>query len=158
MIIPFDKQAHLEALRQLVIELQDYERELEPRLPPGAAIVDEYVPQMLLRCKQAVGQILIAEIDAEVAGFVTVLTRVSSGEIEDGDIEYGLISDLVVAPRFRRQGLGKELLEAGENFARSKKVSSLRIGVLHSNRAAMNLYAANGFSVLFSEMEKKLDP
>ena len=158
MIVPFDKQAHLRAVRQLVIELQDYERKLDPRMPSGAAIVDEYVPQMLLRCKQAVGQILVAEIDAEVAGFVTVLTRVSSGEIEDGNIEYGLISDLVVAPDYRRQGLGRELLEAGENFARARNVSSLRIGVLQSNRAATSLYTASGFSVLFSEMEKNLDP
>lgn len=156
MIVPYDQRSHLAALRQLVVELQDFERALDPRMPSGAAIVDEYIPQMLLRCKQAIGRILVAEIDGEVAGFVTVLTRVSSGELEDGDIEYGLISDLVVAPNFRRQGLGQQLLEAGESFARSKNVSWLRIGVLNRNQAAMDLYTAQGFSELFTELEKDL--
>ncbi len=156
MIVPYDRRAHLPALRELVIELQDYERQLDPRLPSGASIVDQYIPQMLQRCKQAIGQILIAEVDGEVAGFATILSRVSSGELEDGDIEYGLIADLVVAPSFRRQGLGQRLLEAGEDFARSKNVRWLRIGVLNRNQAAMDLYTAQGFSVLFSEMEKQL--
>lgn len=156
MIVPYDKQAHLQALRELVVELQDYERQLDPRMPSGASIVDQYIPQMLLRCKQAIGQVLVAEVDGEVAGFVTVLTRVSSGELEDGDIEYGLIADLVVAPNFRRQGLGQRLLAAGEDFARSKNVRWLRIGVLNRNQSAMDLYTTTGFSVLFSEMEKNL--
>ncbi len=156
MIVHYDRQAHAQALRELVIELQDYERDIDPRMSSGAAIADQYIAQMLLRCKQAIGQVLIAEVDGEVAGFVTVLTRVSSGELGDGDIEYGLIADLVVAAEFRRQGLGQRLLLAGEDFARSKNVRWLRIGVLDGNQAAMDLYAAQGFSVLFSELEKDL--
>lgn len=156
MIAPYDRQSHLPALRELVVELQDFERQLDPRMPSGASIVDQYIPQMLQRCKQTDGQVLVAEVDGEVAGFVTILTRVSSGEIEDGDIEYGLIADLVVAPKFRRQGLGQRLLLAGEDFARTKNVRWLRISALNRNQAAMDLYTAQGFSVLFSEMEKKL--
>ena len=156
MIVPYDEKQHLPALRQLVIELQDFERALEGRLPSGESIVDEYVPQMMSRCKDALGQVFVAVIDGEVAGFATILTKVSSGELEDGDIEYGLVSDLVIAPNFRRQGLGQALLDTCEEFARSKNVRWLRIGVLEQNRVAMDLYAANGFSVLFSEMEKDL--
>ena len=157
MIVSYNEQKHLPSIRKLVIELQDFERGLESRLPTGESIVDAYVPQMMSRCRQSIGRVLVAEVDGEVAGFATILTRVSSGELEDGDIEYGLVSDLVVAPEFRRRGLGQELLDACEDFARSKNVRWLRIGVLEKNRAAMDLYEANGFSVLFSEMEKDLD-
>ena len=156
MIVSFNSENHLDALRQLVIELQDFERALDGRMPPGESIVDSYVPQMMLRCKESNGRVLVAEVEGQVAGFATILTKVSSGELADGDVEYGLISDLVVAPKFRRQGLGQELIEACEDFARSKNVAWLRIGVLEENRGAVDLYQANGFSVLFSEMEKDL--
>lgn len=155
-IVNFDKAAHLPAIRELTIELQDFERDLDGRLPSGESIVDDYVREMFLRCKQAAGRILVAEVDGTVAGFVTILTKVSSGEIGDGEIEYGLISDLVVGPAYRRQGLGQALLTAGEAFARSRNVNWLRIAVLEKNRTAMDLYTANGFSVLFSELEKDL--
>lgn len=155
-IVDFDKEVHLHALRELTIELQDYERDLDGRMPSGESIVDDYVLQMFSRCKQSVGRILVAEVDGEVAGFVTILTKVSSGELADGEIEYGLISDLVVGPKYRRRGLGQELLAAGEAFARSCDVKWLRIAVLEKNRVAKDLYTANGFSVLFSELEKDL--
>lgn len=155
-IVEYDAGSHQQALRELVIELQDFERELDPRMPAGAAIVDEYLAQMFMRCRQSDGKILLAEDDGNVAGFVTILTRVSSGEIEDGDYEYALVADLVVTAKYRRRGIGQQLLQAGERFARSRSARSLRIGVLARNRGAIDLYAAEGFDVLFSELEKKL--
>ncbi|MCS6760380.1 MAG: GNAT family N-acetyltransferase, partial [Candidatus Devosia euplotis] len=137
-------------------ELQNFEHKLDARVPTGAAIVDDYVAQMFERARQADGKIIVAEVGNDVAGFVAVMARVSSGEIQDGDYEYAQITDLVVAPEFRRRGIGQKLLEAGEHFARSKSALTLRIGVLEQNRGAMQLYTAGGFDVLYSELEKSL--
>lgn len=155
-IVDYDDSAHRQALRELVIELQDFERGIDPRMPTGAAIVDDYVAQMFKRARQADGKIFVAEVGNDVAGFVAVMTRVSSGEFSDGDYEYAQIADLVVAPEFRRRGIGQKLLEVGEDFARSKSARTLRIGVLEKNRGAMQLYTAGGFDVLYSELEKNL--
>ncbi len=155
-IVDYDHTAHRQALRELVIELQDFEHNLDSRVPTGAAIVDDYVAQMFERARQADGKIFVAEVGNDVAGFVAVMARVSSGEIQDGDYEYAQVTDLVVAADFRRRGIGQELLEAGEHFARSKSARTLRIGVLEKNRGAMQLYAAEGFNVLYSELEKNL--
>jgi ribosomal protein S18 acetylase RimI-like enzyme len=125
-------------------------------MPSGSEIVDDYVPHMLDRCIECDGTVLVAEVDGEVAGFVTILTRVESEEIAEGEIEYGLVSDLVVASKFRRQGLGRKLLEAAESYARVNKVRWLRIGVLAENDSANALYDSLNFKKLYVEREKDL--
>ncbi len=156
VIREFDEAAHLKGVQACLIELQDYERSLDPRMPTGAEIVDDYIPRMLFRCKNCDGVVFVAELNNEVAGFATILAKVESEEIEDGDFEYGLVSDLVVASDFRNQGIGKKLLEAVETHAKSKEVRWLRIGVLAGNRVADGLYDSMGFKRLYVEREKEL--
>ncbi len=155
-ICDFDKSAHLHSLRECVVELQDFEHGIDPRIPPGVDIVDDFVPRMLQRCKQCDGKVLIAEVNGEVAGFATILSKVRNEEPEEGDYEYGLVSDLMVVPRFRQQGLGRQLLEAAESYARARGVKWLRIGVLAGNQGADRLYSSMGYSRLYVEREKDL--
>jgi len=147
---------HRKGVEECLVELQDFERSLDPRMPSGADIVEFYIPQMLLRCAQCEGVILVADIDSEVAGYATILAKVKSEEIEDGNLEYGLVSDLVVANNHRQQGVGRQLLQAAEAYARSRKVKWLRIGVLATNDVAGNLYDSMGFQSLYVEREKNL--
>ena len=156
LIRGFDESAHLAGVEACLVELQDFERSLDPRMPSGADIVDDYIPHMLDRCLECDGKVFVAEVDGEVAGFTAILARVMSDEIEDGDIEYGLVSDLVVASKFRKQGIGKKLLEAAETYAKSNEVKWLRIGVLAENRFADDLYDSMGFKKLYIEREKVL--
>jgi ribosomal protein S18 acetylase RimI-like enzyme len=125
-------------------------------MPPGDDIADACVALMLERCKQCGGRILVAEVDGEVAGYVTILPKVKSEELQDGSLEYGLISDLVISEPFRGLGLGQLLLEAAESYARACKVRYLRIGVLAGNDIAKNLYTSAGFSPFYTELEKNL--
>ena len=159
MIRDFDDKLHLPGIQACLIELQDYERSLDPRLPSGAEIVDDFIPRMLHRCRLCDGKVLVAEVNNEVAGFATILAKVTSEEIEEGDYEYGLVSDLVVASKYRKQGIGRKLLAAAESYARSNKVKWLRIGVLAENHHANGLYDSMGFESLYIEREKELaDP
>jgi GNAT superfamily N-acetyltransferase len=155
-IASFDERTHLQQLRDCVVELQDFECSLDPRLPCGSDIVDAYVPQMLQRCESCDGQIFVAEDDGKVAGYVTILTKVSSGELEDGNIEYGLVADLLVRQEWRGAGLGRKLLAAAENYAIDHHVKWLRVAALAGNRSAGELYKSMGFSDLFVEFEKSL--
>ena len=139
-----------------MIELQDFEHALDPRLPSGSDIVDEYIPQMLERCESCLGQIFVAEVDSDVAGYVTILTKVSSGELEDGNIEYGLVADLIVSQEYRGKGLGRRLLETAADYASKHNVKWLRIAALAANHSAKELYSSAGFSELFVEFEKNL--
>ena len=156
LIRAFDKARHLMGVRECLIELQDFERRIDPRMPPGAAIADAYIADMFKRCEECGGRVLVADIDGEVAGYATILPKVKSEQLEDGDLEYGLISDLVVLEAYRGIGLGQKLLAAAEQYAKACNVRYLRIGVLAGNQVAENFYVAAGFSPLYAELEKEL--
>lgn len=156
LIRSYEESRHLQGVRLCFIELQDFERHLDPRMPPGIEIVDAYMDRMLELCDECGGRILVAEVDGKVAGYATILPKVKSDEIEDGDLEYGLVSDLVVIEAFRRKGLGKRLLSAAEAYARKCRVRWLRIGVLARNPVPRQLYESAGFSPQYVELEKAL--
>lgn len=156
LVLGFDKARHSGGLRECMIELQEFERRIDPRMPPGADIADAYIAEMFGRCKECGGRILVAEVDGSVAGYATILPRVKTEQLEDGNLEYGLISDLVVLEKYRQLGLGQKLLEAAELYAKACKVRYLRIGVLAGNPVAEKLYASAGFSPLYTELEKRL--
>jgi ribosomal protein S18 acetylase RimI-like enzyme len=100
--------------------------------------------------------VLVADANGELAGYVTILNRVQSDDLDDGDIEFGLIADLVVRQDFRGQGLGKDLMRAAENFAGENGVQWLRISVMAANQGARQLYASLGFDEIYIELEKEL--
>lgn len=155
-IVEFEEHTHLDSVRDCLIELQDFERKFDPRMPRGKDIAGEYILQMLDRCEECQGVILVAEVDGEVAGYATILTKVRSAELGEGDIEYGLVSDLMVKKKHQSRGVGRCLLEGAESFARTHGVNWLRVGVLAENQSAQHLYASMGFRALFLELEKDL--
>jgi GNAT superfamily N-acetyltransferase len=155
-IRPFNKTADLAQLRACVVELQEFERKLDSRMPGGEEIADDYIVEMLHRCRDCEGEVLVADADGELAGYVTILNRVQSDDLDDGDIEFGLIADLVVRQDFRGQGLGKDLMRAAENFAGENGVQWLRISVMAANQGARQLYASLGFDEIYIELEKEL--
>lgn len=144
-------------LRACMIELQDFERELDSRMPSGEEIADDYIVEMLQRCRQCDGEVLVADADGEIAGYVTILNRVQSDDLDDGDIEFGLVADLVVRKAFRGRGLGRELMAAAEASARQNDVRWLRISVMAANRGARQMYESMGFSEIYVELEKDLE-
>lgn len=148
--------ADFDQIRECLVELQDYERQIDPRMPSGNVIADPYLSDMLRKCKEHRGQILVAEVDGIIAGYVTVLTKLSSGAIDDGDIEYSLIDDLVVKHNSRGKGLGRKLIEAAKSYAKTNDARWLRLSVLAQNRSARALYSSLGFSELYIDYEKDL--
>ncbi|OZG72999.1 hypothetical protein BTA51_13675 [Hahella sp. CCB-MM4] len=45
----FDEQKDIEGLKACIVELQDYEKALDTRLPSGEEIIDRYYPEMIRR-------------------------------------------------------------------------------------------------------------
>lgn len=149
-----DGDAH--GVRECMIELQEFERRIDPRLRPGEAMADEYVAQMLERCRTWTGTILVAESNGVIAGMVAIYARVPFEELDDPPGEFALVSDLVVRSGFRRSGIGAALLVEAERYARASGATELRIGVLSENRAAHDLYVRSGFVPYLVTLAKPL--
>jgi ribosomal-protein-alanine N-acetyltransferase len=77
----------------------------------------------------------IAESQQEVIGFL-VSRQLGAGE--------GEILNLAVAPEWRRQGIGRSLIQAFLGDCRGSVFLELR----ESNRAALDLYKSMGFQVV----------
>jgi GNAT superfamily N-acetyltransferase len=139
------RASDFEAVRRCVVELQDYERTIDPRLRPGELMADDYWKSIEVRCSEADGLVLVAEQDGAVVGFVAVFAAQPFTELDEPPGTYGLVSDLVVLPPQRGRRVGSELLRRAEAFVRAEGATELRIGVLAQNTGARRLYLNVGF-------------
>lgn len=138
-------QTDAAALRQCVVELQEFERTIDPRLQPGDTMAVAYCEHIHARCLAAGGKVFVAELGDAVVGFVAVLAHEPFTELDDPPGTYALITALVVLAPHRRCGIGRQLLERAEAFAQAAGAPELRIGVLAKNEAARQLYLAAAF-------------
>lgn len=104
---------------------------------------EEILARYFLEQESGEREILVAEIDGAVAGYVTILPSAKHGPFAE---VYPELSDFNVFEPFRNQGIGNQLLEEAEK--RVKVVSSkVTLGVgLHSGYGpAQRLYIKRGY-------------
>jgi GNAT superfamily N-acetyltransferase len=144
------------AVRRCVVALQEYERHLDPRLRPGEEMADAYWENIQQRCRDANGQVFVADDGGVVVGFVSVLAAEPFVEPDDPIGPHALVTDVVVLPSHRGQRIGARLLERAEAFARDAGATELRIAVLADNVAARRLYLSEGFAPYLEVFVKPL--
>jgi ribosomal protein S18 acetylase RimI-like enzyme len=152
-----DSSRDSHVLADLVITLQNDERQFDPGMPEGCAMVQAYVGLMLARCARWDGTVFVAEDGDRVIGFVCVWARVPSEEPDDNPSDYAFVSDLVVEPAHRHRGVGRELMSAAENYARARGARRIRLGVLARNRVARDFYESMNYLEREIELEKRLE-
>ena len=152
----FESSRDLPAVRSCLVELQDFERNLDRRLPSGEQSADAYLDWMFRHCREYDGRILVAESDGEVVGVVVVWIRYHSGEPNDIPGEYAYVSDLAVSASHRGRGIGRAFLRAAETLAREAGAERLCVSVKAANTGAKSLYTAEGFAEMEISLEKRL--
>jgi ribosomal protein S18 acetylase RimI-like enzyme len=83
--------------------------------------------------------ILIAESGGEVVGMCTVQTEISTAEGGPA----GVLEDMIVTTRFRRQGIGQTLIESAEKWAEEHDLTRLQLLAESGNEAALKFYFNN---------------
>jgi [ribosomal protein S18]-alanine N-acetyltransferase len=79
--------------------------------------------------------IIVSETDGKVNGYI-ILEKV---------LDEGSITDLAVAPDFRKKGIAQELITTVINIARHEKLLKLFLEVRSNNAQAIRLYEKFGF-------------
>ena len=97
------------------------------------------------------GNLFVAEVDGECAGFVECYERVF--EYREKPIMF--ISELAVLPKFRNLGVGTKLIEKVAELAKSHDCFSLELNVYNGN-SAVEFYEKQGFTVQKLTLEKKI--
>ena len=152
------QQGDGDACRACVVELQDAERQFDPRLRTGDSMADEYLRQMHVRCREYAGTILVAQHADAIVGLVMLLTRVPFEGLDEPPGHYALVAELVVRASSRGHGVGRALLQAAERLAHESGATELRIGVLSNNLPARQLYIGEGFAPYSEFLAKSLTP
>src|SRR5262245_6889505 len=81
------------ACRACIVQLQEAERQIEPRLRRGDEIADAYLQQMLARCDQYAGAIFVAEVAGAVVGLTMVLVHVPFEELDEPPGDYAIVAE-----------------------------------------------------------------
>ena len=99
--------------------------------------------------------VLVSERDGDVVGY-------AYGGIEDFDYmslrgPAGVLHDIVVDPRKRGQGIGRELLEAILAALESRGAPRIVLSTAEQNETAQRLFASAGFRRTMIEMTRESD-
>jgi GNAT superfamily N-acetyltransferase len=97
----------------------------------------------LLRDK-SLGRAWVIDSGHELAGYAIVTYNY---DLEFGGIE-AIMTDLFIAQRYRRKGLGARMIAAVRDFCRLEGIGALELQVSRRNDAAQAFYRALGFEVL----------
>ena len=118
--------------------------------------VDEYYREEVLdyarRCVQGEKdlQVFVARREGQVVGHIIVgIDRQQSQEFQR---RWGVIRSLAVDPKCHHQGIGTKLMEAAMQWFRDQHCEYVEVGTDQNNIAAIRLYEAAGFRVIYCGM------
>jgi ribosomal protein S18 acetylase RimI-like enzyme len=129
---------------------------MEENRVDGDLIGSAYVKHLLDECEKWDGDILVAEHEGRVVGFVCVLAGFDSRDMIEADSNYAFVTDLVVTSGMRGQGIGRQLLQEAESFSRRRGARVIRLNVIAGNTSARDFYSKAGFRELELKLIKSL--
>jgi ribosomal protein S18 acetylase RimI-like enzyme len=152
----YDPARDTQALRDCIIEQQDFHRGIEPTWPEGKAIFNEYLDYLKSQCEEHDGAVIVAEAGEKMVGFVCVVAS-APGASPDDPAVHAWVHDLFVRPEYRHQGIATRLMVEAESFARQRRAGVVRLGVLDGNDGARAFYRGRGFREYVRVLTKPLE-
>jgi ribosomal protein S18 acetylase RimI-like enzyme len=135
----------------------------------GDAFHAERLPERFVRTDPARSNTFFAErlagypmalLVAEMAETLVGLVELRVVEIPDlppiVKRSYLSIESLVVAPAYRRAGVGSQLLQYAETYAQQRGIEAIELNVFAFNQSAVQLYEQNGYRHVSVRMYKKV--
>ena len=92
------------------------------------------------------GDIFIAKTQNKIVGFIHVEAEETAPFPSVAPHQYACIVDFYVIPDYRKNGIGKALLERAKDWAKSKNLEYLELFVLEENQLGQNFYKREKFS------------
>ncbi len=145
-----------EAIRDLLHDSDAYHAEFLPdlwRVPPEPRFTRTELAELIANEEHCL--LLVADHDGDVGGFIEASVRVPEGP-EDVDQPWCGINNLAVRADWRRQGIGRTLVRAVEEWAQRKGLMQTRLEVYEFNAGARTLYEQLGYVTYSRRMRKSL--
>lgn len=137
--------ADVDAVKHCLAELQEFERLIDAKRLQGLHIAHEYLEHLLVLCREEKGKIYVVEINGGVVGMISVVIEHDTRHMRKVR-PFAVISDLMVLPEYRSEGVTKDLLEVAEAYAREKHVLSIQTHILADHKDGANGFLRHGYT------------
>jgi ribosomal protein S18 acetylase RimI-like enzyme len=123
------------------------------RAPDGPARAIDHLADMLSSENSA---LFVAEVKGKVIGAVSVQIHEAPAIPVLVPRRFAAVSDVVVTRGFRRQGVGRALMEKAQGWARERSVGQAELTVYEFNQDALGFYRRLGYRVVSRRLRKSL--
>lgn len=135
--------------------LQEYEVTFEKNRRLDDSYAEESLAELLKACER--GMIFIAEDDdGHPVGWAVVFEEDAPVYVLEDERRFAYISELFVEEARRGQGVGRALMAACEDWARTHGFSTIRIGHLAANARTAQVYEKAGYAPFSVQRRKRL--
>lgn len=133
--------AEFQAYREFITSDESPDRavrqDTDRLLPDGPSTKDQHLLSIESRSKEFMGFV-----------WLTIAERPEGRE--------AFLLDFVIFPRYRRQGIARDVMPLVERYAEGLGLSRISLSVSADNHPARALYEATGFTPVFTRMTKML--
>ncbi len=150
------READIEAISRLFEQGDAWHRQHLPdlfRLPEETGRDVQYI-RGLLACDEAA--LFLADDEGELVGMVNVLINHARDIPILVPRRYAVVDHVIVDDRYRRQGIGRRLMEAAETWAGQQGIRDIELNVFEFNQGAIVLYEKLGYKTRSRKMHKLL--
>ncbi len=137
-----------ESAIQLMCLLQDHERRISNDRPPSAEVSQAQLDYLVKAVGNATGRIFLAIEHDRVVGLLVVFQdseHEGTHHVYPEYLQFGLITDFVVAESHRGSSVAARLINLAEEFCKSQGLSTVKLSVLRSNSVARKFYEKQGY-------------
>jgi len=106
--------------------------------------------------RDANSAVLVADVEGDVVGYLSVTLEDLHSRFWSPHKSRAEIDQMGVLPAFQKQGIGRALMQAAEDWAKGRHATQIRLNVYHFNEPAQKAYAKNGYSIERLMMSKSL--
>ncbi len=139
-----------------IAALQQFEHAFEPNRRLDEAVAAEFLDILLRSVAEKSGIVRVAERDGEAIGWAVAFAEEDDIYVVAEQRSTFYISELYVVESARGQGVGRALMSACEDWAKSNGYRVMMIGVLPGNKRAADVYARAGFTPYAIRLRKPI--
>lgn len=142
------------AVARLMKILIDYHHQLDPEDHKTAGEFTELEDYFEEIAKHKDSAFWVAEEGGEVIGYLAA--RVEDGPTYSVNKKIGVVADVAVDEKHRRQGIAEKLFDAALAWFQKKQLATIELSVYSQNSPALALWKKLGFAEYKIRMRKKI--